>query len=392
METLLQIIGFGPAALGLFITADRTGQLHSLLERGVQVHERSASLAQWNCLAYDIEANSPIEDFLKGIRVDGVFAECLNQPMVQRWLQAPGNVVQLTDVSIFLRQLAEIVVALCAGHPRAAIHFGHNVDAVTVVSSGFCVTGDWGIRSSRYLVLACGARIRDLQMSAGTAQQPGSPPICSDRLLRGQADAQLRESLAQGQRVLVVGGSHSAFSAVGYLLERFHDCLAPQAIAVLCRRRPALWSASSPGARLLKATDVVDEESGEVNRFCGLRGAAQQTLLSVEAGQQPSVALHIGDADIEPWLEDGFLLINATGYLPRLPALFDQQGTAMTLDQLEGNLCKHRNTGELMVQGVAVGGLFGTGLGFSDRRGETLEVGVNFFHGRCASHILQAVL
>lgn len=392
METLLQIIGFGPAALGLFITADRNGQLHRLLERGVEVHERSASLAQWNCLAYDIEANSPIEDFLRGIRVDGVFADCLQQPMVQRWLQAPGHVVQLNDVSIFLRQLAEIVVALCAEHPRAAIHFGHNVDAVRGVSGGFCVTGDWGSRSSRYLVLACGARVRDLQLGAATAQQPRPPLICSDRLLRGQADAQLREALTQGRRVLVVGGSHSAFSTVGYLLERFSGCLAPQAIAVLCRRRPALWSASSPGAQYLKATDVVDEESGEVNRFCGLRGAAQQTLLSVEAGQQPSVALHIGDTAIEPWLEDGFLLVNATGYHPRLPSVFDPQGTAMALDQVEGNLCKHPHTHELMSQGGAVGGLFGTGLGFSDRRGETLEVGVNFFHGRCASHILQAVL
>lgn len=389
MDTLLQIIGFGPAALGLFITADRNGRLRQMLDCGVQVHERSGSLEQWDCLSYEIEANSPIADFLAGIRRDGAFAQCLQQPQVQRWLQAPDQVVPLVQVSAFLRQLAQVIIELCLAHPNAAVHFAHGVEAIRCEAGGFTVSGSWGSRSSRYLVLACGARVRDLQHQQGVST---ASTLCSDRVLRGQVDPALLQALEQGRAVVVLGGSHSAFSVVGYLLERFAGWLGPGSIQVLCRRRPALWAASTRVAAPLRAQDRVDEDSGEVNRFCGLRGAAQDTLLQIEAGARASVVLHIGATDPQPWLARGALLINATGYRPRVPGLLDGQGRQLSLDQLDGNLCKHPQTHELTVGGAAVPGLFGTGLGFSDRRGETLEVGVNFFHGRCAGNILHAVL
>ncbi len=389
MDTLLQIIGFGPAALGLFITADRNGRLQQLLDCGLQVHERSASLEQWDGLGYEIEANSPIADFLRGIRRDGVFAQCLDQPQVQRWLQVPEQVVPLVQVSAFLRQLAQVIIERCQAHPRAAIHFAHGVEDVRCEADGFTVSGGWGNSSSRYLVLACGARVRDLQPQEA---MPATSVLCSDRVLRGRVDPILRQTLEQGRPVVVLGGSHSAFSVVGYLLERFTGLLGLGSIQVLCRRRPALWAASTRVAAPLGAQDRVDEDSGEVNRFCGLRGAAQDTLLQIEAGARASVVLHIGSTDPQPWLARGALLINATGYRPRLPGLLDAQGRQLRLDQRDGNLCKHPQSHELTVGGQAVSGLFGTGLGFSDRRGATLEVGVNFFHGRCAGNILHAVL
>ncbi|WP_414157961.1 hypothetical protein ACMGG8_16875 [Pseudomonas sp. BNK-45] len=389
METLLQIVGFGPAALGLFIAADRNGRLQALLDGGVQVHERSASFSQWACLAYAIEANSPIADFLRGIRSNGVFAQCLRQPRVQRWLQNPEQVVSLVEVSAFLRQLAQVILDLCRDQPNAAIHFAHPVASVRSAASGFSVQGDWGSSHSRYLVLACGARVRDLQPQEGAA--PTASLSC-DRVLRGQADPLLLQALEQGRQLLVLGGSHSAFSVVGYLLERFAGRLPTGAIQVLCRQRPALWAASAGVAPPLQAQDLIDEESGEVNRFCGLRGAARDTLLQIEAGTRACVELHIGSADPRPWLSRGALLINATGYRPRVPGLLNAAGVSLTLDQRDGNLCKHPRTHELMVGGQALPGLFGTGLGYADRRGDTLEVGVNFFHGRCAGNILHAVL
>ncbi|MGZ0785915.1 hypothetical protein ACXM5X_23450 [Pseudomonas saponiphila] len=388
METLLQIIGFGPAALGLFIAADRNGRLQALLDGGVQVHERSASFSQWQCLAYAIEANSPIADFLRGIRSDGVFAQCLRQPQVQRWLQNPEQVVSLLEVSAFLRQLAQVILDLCRDQPKAAIHFAHPVASVRSSASGFSVQGDWGSSHSRYLVLACGARVRELLPQEGAA--PAS--LCSDRVLRGQADPLLLQALEQGRPLLVLGGSHSAFSVVGYLLQRFAARLPAAAIQVLCRQRPALWAASAKVAPALQAQDLIDAESGEVNRFCGLRGAARDTLLQIEAGTWACVELHIGNADPRPWLSRGALLINATGYRPRVPGLLNAAGVSLTLDERDGNLCKHPRTHELMVGGQALPGLFGTGLGYADRRGDTLEVGVNFFHGRCAGNILHAVL
>ncbi|KPA95975.1 hypothetical protein [Pseudomonas asplenii] len=396
MDRQLQIIGFGPAALGLFIAADRERKLPALLSLGVEVHERSASLAQWDCLAYDIQANSPIQDFLKGIRPDGAFAQCLRQRDVQRWLQEPSRILSLDSVSAFLRQLARVVLELCAEHPATTVAFGRQVDAVQQSDAGFTCWGDWGQLTSRYLVLACGAQGRELQVPCAKMrqmiEQDWPAPLGSDPVLRGQADAQLRDALGQGRQVLVLGGSHSAFSTVEYLLRRFSDAWAPRSLHVLCRKRPGLWMASGTPSALLQPGDLVDEVTGEVNRFRGLRGSARQTLLDIESGRSPGVVLHIGDPDFHLWQRAAPLLINATGYEARMPELRDPQGCAMALDTLQGNLCKHPLSHELTCAGQAVRGLFGTGLGFSDRRGETVEVGVNFFHGRCASNILDAVL
>ncbi|CRI58557.1 hypothetical protein [Pseudomonas sp. CCOS 191] len=396
MDRLLQIIGFGPAALGLFIAADRERQLPALLSLGIDVHERSPSVAQWDCLAYDIQANSPIQDFLQGIRPDGAFAECLRQSEVRDWLQDPSRILQLESISAFLRQLAQVVIAVCADHPATSVTFGRRVDAVQASDSGFICQGNWGRSFSRYLVLACGARGRPLQLTCAdlrqTVERHWPTPLCSDGVLRGQADAQLRDAVGQGRQILVLGGSHSAFSTVEYLLRRLGSELAPRSLHVLCRKRPGLWQVPGTPASQLLPDDVVDTVSGEVNRFRGLRGKARQTLLEVESGRQPAVVLHVGEPDLEPWRLAAPLLINATGYEPRMPELRDSLGQPMALDTWQDNHRKHPLTHELTSNGQPIRGLFGTGLGFADQQGATIEVGVNFFHGRCANNILKAVL
>ncbi|WP_339389157.1 hypothetical protein, partial [Vibrio caribbeanicus] len=60
----LQIIGFGPAALGLFVAADREHRLFEFLDAGNHIHERPPSLHHWRTMKYYIHINSTTGEFL----------------------------------------------------------------------------------------------------------------------------------------------------------------------------------------------------------------------------------------------------------------------------------------------------------------------------------------
>lgn len=381
----LQIVGFGPAALGLFVAADRQNRLTSLLDGGVVVHERMTALSEWQSLDYHIEANSPARDFVSGIRPDGCFAACLESPNVRQWRGEGTSPPPLKDVSAFLRSIASRVVALQEKHPRLKLQWGSSVQSVHWDGETFLArSGDAPPVRSQHLVLACGAR-----PSHVGAHRPGDkepvPSVNADELLRGRASEAVEQALSRGP-IAVVGASHSAFSAVCFLLQRHGNRIPVGGIQVAHGGRPiALWWPSPQSAVGLCASDLIDPHTGEVNKFSGLRGAARRMYLAMREGSERRAELvH------EP--REASLIVGATGYTANPPPITVANGHGIRLDEYRGVVCKDGFTGALMSDGRPIEGMFGLGIGFADRRGETFEVGVNYFHGPSADKVLHRIL
>ena len=146
--------------------------------------------------------------------------------------------------------------------------------------------------------------------------------VPSATVLRGDL-SRVHEALAEGLTVFVVGSSHSAFSALGLVLESAGMSLRPGQL-VLVHRELRLYFASVTEARACgyaPGASEIDEDSGEVNRFCGLRGEARELCLALQNGEEDRVTML-------PWScfarrSRRALYVVATGYKPRAMVVSD---------------------------------------------------------------------
>ncbi len=382
--------------MGLFVAADRQNRLDRLLSGGLVVHERVESLSHWQSLNYQIEANSPARDFVAGIRPDGCFASCLAASPVRHWLEDGRSPPPLEDVSAFLRSMAARVADLQQQHPALKLQWGSSIQSVHwdgqtfLTRSGACPP----VRSNQ-LLLACGARPSMVDVSHADASSD-APRVNADAVLRGQAAGDIERALRKGAPIAILGAAHSAFSVVCFLLQRYGDRIPEQGLRVVLGHRPVtLWWPSPAAATSLCASDRVDPHTGEVNKFNGLRGAARRMYLSIRNGiEKRAVLVQEAGAPAAPegvWTPVA-LTICAAGYTANAPSITVANGHGIRLDVYRGIVCKDGPTGQLMSEGKPIAGMFGLGIGFADRQGDTFEVGVNFFHGPSADKVLHRIL
>ncbi|WP_428929174.1 SidA/IucD/PvdA family monooxygenase [Marinibacterium sp. SX1] len=394
-----QIIGFGPAAISFLIAADRTGLLPDLLRAGLIIHEAEPdvdALLQRG-INYDIVSNSAASDFLEGIRPDGAFAEALDRPLAALLRQTGDRPVPLQLVAAFEAELRQDVLRLVRRFPQSRIRFGRRILCLRsgpndgpVEGPGITAIDEDGTETvSRRALLACGSIPVIPDALAGAAARHGVRLIHSERFLRPAGAATLP---GDAGRIVVVGGSHSAFSILHKLLEETGGDR--PAIDILHRapiRRMHLSAAAARAAG--EAFDPVADvcpASGRVFRFQGLYTRSRALYEQVRAGLHARVRLVeiASDKALDQAIAGAGLVIAGTGYRPRLPRLEDAGGRPLDPGTLTAN-CAIDARGRLCDgQGAPFDGLMGLGLGFGRRNtgiGEPSHagapVGINIFQG-----------
>ncbi|MDH5729542.1 MAG: hypothetical protein OEZ58_11165 [Gammaproteobacteria bacterium] len=387
----LQLIGFGPAALGIFVTADRMGAIDELIRRGIVIHERLDSIEQWDCINYRIRSNSPLKDFLQGIRPDGIFKQCISSSF-KNLTEQENETIYLNDISEFLKKMVRVVIEKINQSNISNVVWSSQVDHISI-ENGFSVfNDDQRELNSKHLLLACGSSNKPLLPEHVSRKYP-TKVIPSDSVLRGNSDHILADWLGKDQPIIILGGAHSAFSTVCYLLEHFSYLSNSQKLHLVSRREVLEWEISEHGGKTNSDNKVI------LNRFSGLRGDAKDMFQKIKNGKEKRVKLNIG-TKMEVLLDRLFdksssfqpLVINATGYQSRVPWLVGKNNVKFKPDMFNGNIAKLRETQELTYQGEPIPKLYGLGLGYSDVGKDGTEVGINLYHGRAAENILNNVL
>jgi hypothetical protein len=373
--TLVQVIGFGAAALGLPIAADRTGRLAGLLRRGC-VFMDGREPDEWTSLGYDIPSNSAGADFLSCIHPAGAFAGALHTPQARALAAAGARPVSLLTASAFLQDLADRV----ARH-AGAVRFGRRVDHIVVDAGGVFHSRDAAGRT-----LARSARA---VLAVGAAPRPAvDGSVTSDAFLRGHCVARCKAAVAEGHRIWIVGGSHSAFSVAGMVLREWGDELGPGQVWIDARSRVHLYAEC---AQATDAADIVDPGTGEVNRFRGLRGPARDLYRAIAAGDERRVLLTEGRT-AHP-ADRPELMISARGYVARPVPVRTETGESLVdpadpAVDLDGRVLDRRT-------GTPVPGLFALGLGYRhlapDGTARYPRAALNIFHGEASDRILAAL-
>jgi hypothetical protein len=393
----VQVVGFGPAAMGIAVAADRFDLLDRLLDSGLVFLERwpdrataAAARFPWRILS-----NSPGRDFLESIRREGAFAPVLRARAASAIVAAPKRPVWLRHVSALLRDLGDRLEALQAARGRGGVRYGAVVARIAIDRAGLFTSYDAAgapLVRSRAVVLATGARERIEEARALLPE--GATIVASSAVLAGDL-APVEAAICAGAPVVILGSSHSAFGVAELILRTHGKLTATGQVKIAVKGEVALYHASLEEARASgssPAVHAVCRERGEVNRFNGLRGPAKELCLRIRGDRERRVAI----ADVAA-LPRSFaretLFISALGYTPTSPPLFGADGAPITLATEPGFSTDEK--GQLLTprRELAAPWAFGIGLGHPHLDGSMRpRVGLNCFHGPDAARIVRGAL
>lgn len=383
----LVILGGGPAGTGPLVWAAQHGKLGWLLEQGVAVVERSAKFGG-SLDGYVINADSPGTSFLECLDGDAArdaFAPVLDAGPTRK-LEAMRHLYPpLQLIADFERCLGEALA------PTVANARGCRVarDEASSVRLGF----DGGVTvqlkggetlAARAVVFGLGghqditARLsRELVPGVRLADQAREKIVPSGQLLKPPGIAEATRILAAAKRpkVVIVGGSHSAFSAAWVLLNKFSGVAFAEGDITIVHRRPQrIFYGNEGEARADRFTYTARDVcpmTGRVHRMGGLRNDGRELWRRIAgrpgAAPEPRVRLVPVASQTPEKLRNIFdeaaLIVPALGYQPNTVPVHGPTGGRISLAADGGRVAVDRMSRLVRTDGTALPGLFGVGLG-----------------------------
>lgn len=425
------IAGAGPAGMGLLFNALKSGTLPDLAREGLIIVDASATPGTGSLGDYRITANSVGDVFLDCLRdpaLRDVFGPLEHSPTYWRIRRQAQHAPQLSDVGDLLAEASKLVLDFIV--QRYGVSLWHSTTVTEVVKEGdeyvIWVENEGRTRRirSRTLVLNLGGCQDPKSLRNGLAEQglllPPSVKIMSSDLLLRMNAVQLRAVfapvLASSGRITVVGGSHSAFS----MLENLADALefaGLKAITLVHRSAIRMFyeSAELALADGYAFDPVLDlcPLSGRVNRSAGLRYRA------LDVGREVLARGWVGKTGVRAYafqtcngapgdyeqaaqaLLESSVVLQCTGYQPRLPVISHSDGSPITLRAVNGGIdsdlsgCPRDATGQRM-HGLHLFGV-GAGLAADERLGSEPSFngriyGVWQFHNDATRTVIDALM
>jgi len=426
------VVGLGPAGAGFLFNAFKSGEYERLCANGLLILDGANSLGDGRLGEYEVSANSVNDVFLNCLAdpsFGDIFSPLQNLPAYQRMRANPQGVSMLPEVAKVLGAATELLVAHIERTHGLVVRRGSRVEAIVrrgehfalrvrapdgsryEVCTASVVMNIGGIQTPRLLLDA----LQDMHL---VAPEEGERLLTSDRVLSEPVPAlraHFSNLMQASQSLVVVGGSHSAFS----VLERLAFELEAEGlkeITLLHRSPIKLFFETREAAQL--AGYVFDEEndvcpvSGRINRSGGLRYRAFEIGCGVlSEGLVPGTRVRVrtlqvgsGDAvqaDAQRCLDACAGVIQCIGYQPWLPELLNDDEEPIILREIQGGLdsdptgCPSDTAGQRM-DGLHLFGL-GSGLAVDPEIGSEASFrgriyGIWQFHHDASRPALERVL
>lgn len=414
----IQIVGCGPAGLGLAVAADRIGRLDDWLKRGVLFLDKASrsNLGSGNLRGLNIRSNSPASDYLETISESGVFAEVVDSEIGRQIEGHRDQILSLLLVAEFLQALRERFERLLHDYPQSKLLSGEEVTHVAANGSDgqgrfIADTTRGQTFYSRNLVLATGGRGKKFYSQYRLRGLPDPVIFEADSILHGEHASEIVRALQESPRdfIAIVGSSHSAWSVANVLYEKVLDKYPLARILILARGPVKVFYESC------KAADAdgyeydggdVCPKTGRINRFGGIRGDAKELYrYAIEsAGHFP---VHIVDGSeknaqrVQEILGSAPVIISAVGYEANtVPIYQDGQRIGPKL-KANGQVEVDKKCRLFDAHGNLIDGAYALGLahgvtpddtlGGEPNFGGTID-GVNLYQGIIGERLLQQIL
>lgn len=407
------IIGGGPGGMGPLLWAAQTGNLDAWLRQGVSLVDRQSCLGG-TLGRYAINSDS----------LGAAYLECLEAPLaiepLRRLLADPvaremeqyrNGFPPLELVDRFMRRVGDVLARVIRSHkssdirPRTmatALHIRHDGNLVVNLRDA---RGRNSSIAARSAVLAVGGRQRwadqlwqDLRPGLRLADCRLRHMLPSDRLLTAEGLNEIQQALADagGRKIVILGGSHSAYSAAWALTNLIdRGQIAERQILILSRRRPPIFypdAAAAIADGYPVGPDDICPRTHRVHRLGGLRGNGrdiwrQLTGRPATTPDPRASMLMLQDlpvADLRRLLEEAAVVIPAFGYCAATIPVYDIRGHQLRLQADLGLAAVDGKSRLLLEDGAALPNVFSLGLGSGYRPDGTMG-GEASFNGQANS-------
>lgn len=386
------IIGGGPGGMGPLLWAAQTGNLDSWLRQGVSLVDRQ------DCLGGTLGRYAINSDSL-----GAAYLECLEAPLaiepLRRLLADPvaremeqyrHGFPPLELVDRFMRRVGEVLARVVRSHKGSDIRSRTMATALHMQRDGNLMVklrdarGRNSSVAARSAVLAVGGRQRwadqlwqDLRPGLRLADCRLRHMMPSDRLLTTEGLSEIRQALADagGRKIVILGGSHSAYSAAWALTNLIDQGLiTDRQILLLSRRRPPIFypdAASAVADGYPVSPDDICPRTHRVHRLGGLRGNGRDIWrqltgrLATMPDPRASILMlrDVPVLTLRRLLEEAAVVIPAFGYCAATIPVFDARGRRLRLQADQGLSAVDGNSRLLMEDGTALPNIFSLGLG-----------------------------
>jgi hypothetical protein len=388
------VLGGGPAGTGPLIWAAQNGMLHSWLGGGIAIVERGAEMGG-SLGQYLINADSMGTSFLECLDpppARALLAAVCDAPVTRLLLEYRHAYPPLCVVAEFERCLGRALADVVKSNPGGSFLPHTTVEALHINRDGSVAVqiAPGGSLCAGAVVLGLGGRqdlrellTRELLPGVSLCDLDPSKIVLSGQLLTASGLARAAAILASAgrTRTIVIGGSHSAFSAAWALLHALpNPPFGRGDIVLLCRREPRVFYPTREAAYAdgyVFTEDDVCPTTQRVHRLGGLRNDGRELWRRLRgrpgAPPEPRAEIRLlSDPSMSPerlrrLLEESALVVPALGYRLNTVPVYDHDGRRITLMADQGLPAVDRDCRILFTGGTALPNVFGIGLGSNYR-------------------------
>lgn len=385
--------------MGPLIWAAQNGCLEQWLGRGVALIESTGRLGG-GLGGYGINSDSLGASYLECLEAAAL--SCLRDDPVTREMRLHrDSFPPLPLVDRYMARIGHVLADMIEEHPTSRLHLDTTVEALELRADGSVAARTRrGAIAGRLVAQSAIVAVGGRQLHAEQELRPGLKLrdcemrhlLPSGRLLshEGLALADRIISKADGRRIVLLGGSHSAYACAWALLSLpAADGLVEGQLALLQRRPPRIFYPDREAAEAdghVVSTGDVCQRTGRVNRMGGLRGHGRDIWRRVarrpDVAAEMRIAIHpIADytlAALRKEIEDAALVVPCFGYRSATLPIFDPSGERVRLAADEDGTAVSPRCRLLRANGMEVPNVYGIGLGTGYRPGADMGCEPNF--------------
>ncbi len=357
------IIGAGPAGTGPLVSALQQGHLGMLLDRSIAIADQTAHMGRGTIGQYIINSDTVGATMLECLRENtlDVFQHVVRAHPTQIIEQRRTGAVPLQVVSDYMALIGDALQDVITTHPTSCFLPNTTAQAIRLCSDGGFETtllSDMGTSTqtlcSETVVLALGGsqqreRALSAELVAGVNLQPYAQKVLlTNHVLTACGTREIEQRLqgSTNPRIVIIGGSHSAFSSAWTLLHRVQGVtFGAGSITILHRDKLKLFYPSREAALGEGYTDFTDADicpvTNRLFRLGGFRLDSRELLMRIWGMRGADVERRVqlcqlrpaddNPADIRVLLEAADIIIPAFGYRPNTIPIYDSSGSEIEI-------------------------------------------------------------
>ncbi len=341
------IIGGGPAGTGILLKTLKDGKLERFNDHKVAVIEQTESLVVGNLTSYNINSDTLSNVFLECL--EGETASILQLDSIQEEIKHiqsySGKAIPLKKLKHYFRQLGKVFQETLEKNRDCTFFMNSSVTKIVRLDSEkylvYMSNQDQPLITNN-LVLALGGKHKQIEpgftINNLLISDYNQKLLDSDLVLQNEFTEAKLKKLNRKSKIVILGGSHSAFSCAHRLIVQFgENFFENENIEIWCRKAPKIFYNSREEALLSGYSDFSESDicpvTKRVYRLAGLRMDGRSLYLKMigldKLSAIKSVKLKLLSEfgnELEKSLKEADLIISALGYTMNMIPGFSQNG------------------------------------------------------------------